>query len=75
MATDCKAVNATVQETAAQRTHCRSNSYSHSGSIYGVGRRFQLFRINNLEMVDQNSVSWNRVVQWMRQLESLSRAS
>lgn len=27
------------------------------------------------ELVDQNSASWNRVMLWMRQLESLRRAS
>jgi hypothetical protein len=27
------------------------------------------------EKMDQNSASWNRVVLWMRQLESLSRVS
>jgi hypothetical protein len=26
-------------------------------------------------MVDQNSASWNRVVLWMRQLETLSQVS
>ena len=30
---------------------------------------------SNENLVDQNSASWNRVVLWMRQLESLSRAS
>ena len=28
-----------------------------------------------MRLVDQNSASWNRVMLWMRQLESLSRAS
>jgi hypothetical protein len=45
-----------------------------SGSINEVGWRFQAFRINDLEMVDQNSASWNPVLNWLRQLESLERA-
>ena len=45
------------------------------GSINEVGRRFQSSRVNDLELVDLTGASWNRVVQWMRQLESLSQAS
>ena len=45
-----------VQETAAQRTYLAATQKSHSGSIYGVGGRFQSFRINDLEMVDQTGI-------------------
>jgi hypothetical protein len=38
------------------------------GSIYGVGCRFLPFRISNLEMVDQNTASWNRIDKWLRQV-------
>jgi hypothetical protein len=31
--------------------------------------------IHERRMVDQNSASWNRVVQWMRQLQTLSQVS
>jgi len=41
------------------------------GSITGVGSRFQLFRINNLEMVDQNSGSWNQLVDFLSQVDRL----
>ena len=37
---------------------------SHSGSIYGVGWRFQSFRINDLEMVAQICPRWNRLQPW-----------
>ena len=46
---------AEVQETAARRTHL-STQQSHSGSIYGVGGRFQSFRINDLELVDLTGI-------------------
>jgi hypothetical protein len=45
------------------------------GSINEVGWRFQSFRINNLEMVDQNSVSWNQINEWLRQLNRLLAAA
>ena len=45
-----------VQETAAQRTHFSSyTTKSNSGSIYGVGGDV-VFRINDLEMVDQTGI-------------------
>jgi hypothetical protein len=34
------------------------------GSIYGVGRRFQSFGINDLEMVAQICPRWNRLEPW-----------
>lgn len=42
-----------------------------AGSIYSVGRDFQSFGINDLEMVDQNSASWNRIAVWLRRLDGL----
>ena len=45
------------------------------GSINEVGRRFQSFRINSLELVDQNIASWNQVTEWLQRLERLQRAS
>jgi hypothetical protein len=43
------------------------------GSIneVGVGWRFQPFRINGLELVDQNNASWNRLTSWLRKIEAL----
>jgi len=64
-----------VQETATQRTHRSSNTNSHSGSIYGVGGRFQPFRINNLEMVAQIFPRWNRVADWLREAEGYAAAA
>ncbi len=42
-----------------------------SGSIDGLGVDLGPFRINDLELVDQNSASWNRTVGWLRQLDAL----
>jgi hypothetical protein len=44
------------------------------GSINEVARRFQSFRINSLELVDQNSASWNPVISWLRRIERLKFA-
>ena len=66
---------AAIQETAAQRTALSSRNGSCSGSIYRVGWRFQSFKINDLEMVDQNSGSWNRVADWLRQVDQLQHAA
>ena len=46
-----------------------------SGSICGVGWRFQSFKINDLELMDQNSASWNPLIRWLRQVEALRGAS
>jgi hypothetical protein len=62
--------SAAVQETAAQ-----FGPPTTGGSINEVGWRFQSFRINNLEMVDQNSVSWNQINEWLRQLNRLLAAA
>jgi hypothetical protein len=40
-----------------------------------VGNDFQPFRINDLEMVDQNSASWNRLTGWLRRVEALRAAA
>jgi hypothetical protein len=40
-----------------------------------VGRRFRSFRINSLEMVDQNSASWNRIAGWLKAIEGVRRAA
>jgi hypothetical protein len=45
------------------------------GSTCDFGSDSKWLEIGTLEMVDQTSVSWNRVVLWMRQLESLMRVS
>jgi hypothetical protein len=45
------------------------------GSINEVGWRFQPFRINDLEMVDQNSASWNRLTSWLRRVDHLRRVA
>jgi hypothetical protein len=52
-----------------------SNRSKDGGSIDGVGSRFQSFRINDVEMVDQNSVSWNRLVHWFGLMEALKNAA
>ena len=46
-----------------------------SGSINEVGCRFQPCRINELEMVDQTSASWNRIAGWLRQLDLVRSAA
>ena len=47
---------AAVRETAAQGAYLSRTQQSHSGSIYGVGGRFQSFRINDLELVDLTGI-------------------
>ena len=48
----------------------------HPSSIYGSIKRcgcdFQPFRINNLEMVDQNSASWNQIALWLSRIKTLA---
>ena len=46
-----------------------------AGSINGVGWQFQSFGINDLEMVDQNRASWNRITDWLRRVEVLREAA
>lgn len=46
-----------------------------SGSIEGVGTDFQRFRVNDLELVDQDSSSWNPLISWLRQIEDLQRTA
>jgi hypothetical protein len=48
---------------------------SSSGSIYGVGGRFQSFKINDLEMVAQILPRWNPLTSWMRQIEDFQKAA
>ena len=40
-----------------------------------LANRSSLMSAGERRLVDQNIASWNRVMLWMRQLESLSRAS
>jgi hypothetical protein len=44
-------------------------------AIYGVGRRFQSLRINDLELVDQICPRWNPLSSWMRRIEDFQRAA
>jgi hypothetical protein len=46
-----------------------------SGSINEVGWRFQPFRINDLELVDQIFTSWNPLTSWFRQIDDIRAAS
>jgi hypothetical protein len=46
-----------------------------AGSIDGVGWRFQSFKINDLEMVDQIFPRWNPLTSWMRQIEDFQMAA
>jgi hypothetical protein len=45
------------------------------GSTNGVGSKFQPFRISDLELVDQNSASWNRLAHWFGLMEALKKAA
>ena len=45
------------------------------GSINVVGSRFQSFKINDLEMVAQNSRSWNQIAYWLKRLDTLRLAA
>jgi hypothetical protein len=42
-----------------------------TGSNYRLGVDFQPFGINDLEMVAQNSASWNQVGIWLKQIQTL----
>lgn len=52
-----------------------AHSQNQCGSTNGVGSDFQPFRINDLEMADQNSASWNRIAGWLRQLDLVRSAA
>jgi hypothetical protein len=41
------------------------------GSNSAVGRRFQVFEINDLEMVDQTFSSSNPLITWLQQMDGL----
>jgi hypothetical protein len=40
-----------------------------------VGWRFQSFKINDFEMVDQAIASWNHVAGWLHRVEALRGAA
>jgi hypothetical protein len=46
-----------------------------TGSNDGLGLDFRPFGINRLEMVDQNSASWNPLIGWLRSVEALRSAA
>jgi hypothetical protein len=46
-----------------------------AGSIYAVGSAFQLFRINDLEMVAQICPRWNRLQDWFELAAALKDAA
>ena len=43
--------------------------------IYGVGWRFQLFRISHLRWWPRIVPRWNPLTSWMRQIEDFQRAA
>jgi hypothetical protein len=51
------------------------NPLTTNGSIDEVGWRFQSFEIKDLEMVDQNIVSWNQFSEWLKRLDAVRRAA
>jgi hypothetical protein len=53
----------------------KATRHVHSGSIDGVGWRFQSFKINDLEMVAQIFPRWNRVADWLREAEGYAAAA
>jgi hypothetical protein len=63
------------EERNGSGDRCTMGSPPTGGSINEVGWRFQSFEINDLELVDQNSASWNPLLSWLRQLEALRRAA
>jgi len=46
-----------------------------AGSINAVGRRFQLFRISNLELVAHICPRWNRLEHWFELAEAFRSAA
>jgi hypothetical protein len=63
------------REPLRDGTHRSNNTHSHTGSIYSVGRNFQPFRINNLEMVAQICPRWNRTTDWLKGLDEFRIAA
>ena len=51
------------------------DSIVQAGSTDGMGRRFQLFRISNLEMVDLTGASWNQIRSLLERIDALQRAA
>jgi hypothetical protein len=45
------------------------------GSINEVGLEFQLFRMNDLEIVAQIFTSWNPLTSWLGQIEHYRKAA
>jgi hypothetical protein len=58
-----------------RRGRCPGVSPTTSGSIDGVGWRFQSFKINDLEMVAQICPRWNRLADWLREAERYAAAA
>lgn len=46
-----------------------------SDSNERVGRRFQSFEINNLEMVDPRRSSWNQIADWLKTVDAVRDSS
>jgi len=53
----------------------KARNRRRGGSIADVGWRFRVFRISNLEMVDQNIASWNPLIGWLRNVRALRSAA
>jgi hypothetical protein len=63
------------EEGGGSADRCTMGSPTIGGSINEMGWRFQSFRANNFELVDQNSLSWNPLIGWLRQIEALRSAA
>jgi DNA-binding response OmpR family regulator len=63
------------QKRSGSIDRCTMGFPTTGGSINEVGWRFQPFKINDLEMVDQNVVSWNRTAYWLRSITALRQVA
>jgi hypothetical protein len=54
--------------------HC-SGAFPTGDSINEVSWRFQPCRISDLELVAQNSASWNQLAGWLREIAALREAA
>ena len=68
-------VPSVTSRRAAAPTPPRLLARGLRGSIYSVGRDFQPFGINDLDMVAQIFPRWNRMADWLREAEGYASAA
>ena len=64
-----------ILQLRAQRLRTHARRVYSDGSIDTLGSRFGSFGINELEVVALTGASWNRMVDWLAQLDRLRTAA